>query len=62
QEEMNRLKTEMASRVIQAQEMEEKLQLVQQERSVLNDRLTHFNEVLGEYEEVNNELKVNSFN
>ncbi|CAF5151459.1 unnamed protein product, partial [Rotaria magnacalcarata] len=51
QEEMNRLKTEMGSRVIQAQDMEEKLQLVQQERSVLNDRLAHLNEVLGECEE-----------
>ncbi|CAF4624137.1 unnamed protein product [Rotaria socialis] len=57
QEEMNRLKTEMASRVIQAQEMEEKLQLVQQERSVLNDRLTHFNEVLGEYEEKSHRMQ-----
>ncbi|CAF4101064.1 unnamed protein product [Rotaria sp. Silwood2] len=48
QEEVDRLKTEMGSRIIQVQEMEQKLQLLQQERSALNERLTHLNEVLVE--------------
>ncbi|CAF1027431.1 unnamed protein product [Rotaria sordida] len=46
QEEIDRLKTEMGSRIIQVQEMEQKLQLLQQERSVFNERLTQLNEVL----------------
>ncbi|CAF3396041.1 unnamed protein product [Rotaria sp. Silwood1] len=48
QEEIDRLKTEVESRTTQIKEMEQKLQLFQQERSVLNERLTHLNDVFVE--------------
>jgi myosin protein heavy chain len=56
EEEIRRLKAEMESRTLQAQETEQVLQKVQQERLILNERLTHFNEVLVESDEVNHFL------
>jgi myosin protein heavy chain len=52
QDEIRRLRTEMESRVLQVHETEQVLQQVQQERSLLNERLIHLNEVLVESDDV----------
>ena len=52
QEEVRRLKTEIDSLKLQADETVQQFQQVQQERNVLNERLTHSNEVLIETDDV----------
>ena len=54
QEQIDRLKREIELRVVQTEEMEQKLEVFQQERIVLNEHLTHLNDVLVESDDVNN--------
>ena len=57
QEEIRRMKAEMESRTLQAQETEQQLQMLQQERNVTNERLIHLTEALVESDEVGHRAK-----